>query len=228
MIQFNLLPDVKLEYIKARRTKQTVVLLATLMAGGALAVFVLLFLVVNVAQKKHLRDLNRDIQTYSTQLENTPDLNKILTIQNQLDSLPALHAQKPVTSRLFGFLTQTTPAKVTISKLSVNFTDNTIIVNGSADAISTVNQYVDTLKFTTYATADAAKQGKAFTNVVLANFSRADKTTTYQVTFAFDPVIFEGASDITLTVPKIITTRSETEKPEALFQTVPSTSQGGQ
>lgn len=43
MIQFNLLPDVKLEYIKANRAKHTVVVAASVTAAAALGIFILLF-----------------------------------------------------------------------------------------------------------------------------------------------------------------------------------------
>jgi len=217
MIQFNLLPDVKLEYIKAKRTKRTAILSSVALCGISFTVLVLLFLSVNILQKKHLSDLNKDINTYSSQLSNTQDLNKILTIQNQLASLPALHDQKAVASRLFGFLTQITPAQATISKFDIDFTANTMTISGSADSLSTVNKYADTLKFTNYKTADG-KQNSAFSNVVLTTFSHDNNTSTYELNLKFDPVIFDNAQDVTLTTPKIISTRSETEKPTDLFQ----------
>jgi len=218
MIQFNLLPDVKQEFMKAKRTKRLAIVLAGVIGGLALTIFIFLFLVVNVVQKKHLHDLNNDIQKYSKQLQDTPDLNKILTIQNQLNSLPALHGQKPVTSRLPNYLGKVTPAQANINKLHVDFTANNAQIVGVSDSLSTVNQFADTLKFTTF-TTDASTKGKpAFSNVVLTSFSRDNTTTNYQLSFNFDPAIFDDQNNITLTVPKTITTRSETEKPSALFQ----------
>lgn len=217
MIQFNLLPDVKLEYIKAKQTKRTAILTSVLICGVSFGVLLLLFTSVNIIQKKHLSDLNKDIKTYSDQLNNTKDLNKILTIQNQLTSLPALHDKKAVASRLFGYLTQVTPAQATISKFDVDFSANTMTISGGADSLSTVNKYADTLKFTTYKTADG-KEGNAFSDVVLATFSRSDKTTSYELNLKFDPVIFDNAQDVKLSTPRIISTRSETEKPTDLFQ----------
>lgn len=218
MIQFNLLPDVKLEYIKAQRSKHLVVVTAAIIAAATLVLFLLLLL-VNLTQRKHLSDLNKDIATYTKQLQNTPDLNKILTIQNQLNSLPALHDKRPIASRLFNYLTKVTPAQASITRLHVDFTTNTMTIVGGANTISTVNTYADTLKFTTFATTDGSKKGQAFNKVVLTSFNRSDKTTSYEINLSFDPAIFDGASDVTLTVPKTITTRSETEKPAALFQT---------
>lgn len=218
MIQFNLLPDVKLEYIKARRSKRMVLMTAIIVAGVALTIFILLFLVVNVYQKQRLNSLNSSIKKNTATLQAIPDLSKILTVQNQLNSLSGLHAEDPAASRLFDYLGQVTPAKVTISDVKADFTSNTINITGNADALSTVNQYVDTLKFTTYSIDDGESTTKAFSDVVLASFAKGEKDASYQLTFKFDPVIFDNTKQIKLTVPKIISTRSETEKPADLFK----------
>lgn len=217
MIQFNLLPDVKLEYIKARRSKRMVLLTATGVTAVSLLFFVGLFLVVNVLQTKHINDLNNDIKKHTATLQSIPDLNKILTVQNQLGSLTTLHDQKPITSRMITYLGQLTPAQATISNVKLDYATNTISITGNADALSTVNKFVDTLKFTTYTVSDSTPK-KAFSNVVLTSFGTADKGVTYQITMNFDPVIFDGTKDVKLVVPKIISTRSETEKPSDLFQ----------
>ncbi len=227
MIQFNLLPDVKQEFIKSKRTKRNTIALAGLVTAVAVTIMIILILVVDIAQKKHLRDLNGDIKKYSAQLQATPDLNKILTVQNQLNSLPALHDQKPVVSRLTDYLAKVTPAKASVTKLHVDFVTNTIEITGEADSLNTVNKYADTLKFTTYTTDTDSNPKPAFSDVVLSSFSRNDKTTNFTLSFNFDPAIFDTNNKITLTVPKTITTRSETEKPSDLFLTTP-TKTGGQ
>lgn len=218
MIQFNLLPDVKLEYIKARRTKRAVILIAGGTAALSLTILIILFVVVNIAQKQHLKNLTNDIKKHSEELRDTPDLNKILTIQNQLNSLPQLHNNKPVVSRLFGYITQLTPNQVSIDKFIIDYSANTISITGDADSLSTVNQYADTLKFTTYENADKTKNGKAFSDVVLKSFDRDVSAASYQIDLKFDLAIFDSASKVTLTVPSIISTRSATEKPASLFQ----------
>ncbi len=225
MVQFNLLPDVKLDFVKARRSKHTAIVIAAAIALTTLIIFVLLFLVVHVVQKKHLNDLNNDIKKYTAQIQKTPDLNKILTVQNQLHSLPGLHDQKPIVSRLPGYIAQVTPAQVSISSLQIDLSAHTITISGTADQLSTINTYVDTLKFTTFANKDGTKHGQAFSNVVLTSFSKGQQTT-YSLTMSYDPTIFDNAQEVTLTVPKTITTRGETEKPSALFQPQPTT--GGQ
>lgn len=213
MVQFNLLPDVKLEYVRARRTQRLVVAISTLLSIVALAIFIMLLLFVDVAQKKNLHDLDTDISSNSKTLKNTPDLNKILTVQNQLNSLPNLDAQKPSVGRLFTYVTQVTPAKAFITNLQADYTQSTLTITGTADALSTVNTYVDTLKFTTYQLQGDTTKTPAFSNVVLSAFSRDNTQATYTITLSFDPAIFNITNNVTLTVPNIISTRSEINQP---------------
>lgn len=221
MIQFNLLPDVKLQYIKAKNMRRTVVTVSTIVSMVSIAILVIMFLGVNVFQKKHLNNVGSDIDKYTKQLQDTPDLNKVLTVQNQLNSLPDLHNKKPYTSRLFVYLSQVTPADVSIGKLDVDFEAKTISISGSANKLSTVNIYVDTLKYTKYTTgeADNKTQVNAFSGVVLSSFSvDNEKGISYSILLSFDPTIFDNSKNISLIVPKQITTRSETEKPSELFK----------
>lgn len=222
MIQFNLLPDIKQQYIKAERQKHLVVFVSTIASIAAIAIFVILLLVVDVWQKKSISDLNSDIKSNSAELSDTKDLNKILTVQNQLGSLTALHDGKPVASRMFDDLSKLTPANATISKMTANFTDNTVLISGSADSLGTVNTFTDTLKFTSYSVSggsnDGSKGSHAFSKVVLSSFGKTSTTTTYTITASFDPVIFSEDGTVALTVPQITTTRSAIAQPTDLFK----------
>jgi len=220
MIQFNLLPDVKVQYLKARRNKRLVVGGSMLVIAVSIFVLILLAGVIYGVQKKNLHDLNNDVSRYTQQLKSTPDLNKILTVQNQLGSLTGMHDKKAVASRLFGYLTQVTPNAASISQLNVDLAQNTISITGAANSLDIVNTYADTLKFTTYKTkSGAASKNNAFSKVVLSQFSRTTSGATYTITAAFDPLIFNNASEVSLDVPHIISTRSATEQPADLFQT---------
>lgn len=223
MIEFNLLPDVKLQYVKTRRIKRLVTLAALLVAGVSLVIFLLLLAYVDVVQHKSSNDLTSNINSTSSTLQGTQDLNKILTIQNQLAVLPTLQDQKPVASRLFGYMTEITPAQATISNMSADFVQHTLTITGHADGLATVNQYTDTLKFTTYTTSTSSKNTNAFSGVVLASFSSDASGADYTINASFDPTIFSETTSITLTVPKITTTRSVLDQPSDLFkQTNPS------
>ena len=217
MIQLNLLPDIKLDYIKAKRTKRMVTLVAVMVAGVSLSLLILLFVVVNVLQKQHINNLAADIEANSAKLENTQDLDKILTIQNQLNALTDLHNKKPETSRAFDYLKELVPNNVSITQLDLDYVNGTLIFTGEADNIEEINTFVDTLKFTTYRNG-SEEEKKAFPEVVLNSFSKSEDSSTYQVTAKFDPVIFDTTQNIDFIVPSTVTTRSETEKPAALFE----------
>lgn len=214
MIQFNLLPDVKLDYVRTHRTKRIVTLVAGSIAAGSLTILVLLFLAVNVVQKNRLDGLSESIAEDTKTLQETPNLNKVLTVQNQLNSLTELHSRKPQLTRLDGYLQKITPTNVSIADLNIEFEGSAMTFSGAANNLATINKFIDTLKFTTYKYDDIT--GSPFSNVVLASFSNGQTEATYQITLLFDPVIFDSTKTITLDVPNTVTTRSATDKP--LFQ----------
>jgi hypothetical protein len=219
MIQFNLLPDIKIHYLRARRQKHLVLLSSIVVIIASVALLALLISVVFVLQKKNIGDLSQDITSASKELEGTRDLNKMLTVQNQLRSLNDLHDSKPVATRLFGYVNQATPAAVSISRFMVDFEKFTLSISGSTDNLGTVNTFADTLKFTTFHTAENVDDEKrAFSAVVLSSFGRDAKGANYTITMNFDPTIFSEKEEVTLTVPKKVTTRSEIEQPAALFR----------
>lgn len=201
MIQFNLLPDVKLEYVKAQHTKRLLTSVSIIVSLAALAVLLLALAAVDGVQKKSLHDLNNDISKYSTQIKNVKDLDKILTVQNQLGTLTSLHDQKPVASRLFTYISQVTPAQANLNKLTVDFTANTMVIGGDAPSLDVVSTYTDTLKATSYKVSGSSSAPKAFSNVVLSNFGRDSKGATFTITLSFDPAIFSSQNNVTLTVP---------------------------
>lgn len=223
MIQFNLLPDVKVAFITARRTKRMVSLLATVVIGTSLAIVTILIVIIFGWQRASLSNLDRSIKASANDLRSQTDIDKVLTVQNQLSSIDDLHAQKPEVARVFVYLTQVTPSKITVSTLAVDFATPTVSIIGQAPSIEEVNKYVDTLKFTTVGNNDkgtAVTAGtKAFTQVVLAAYTLDSSGASFTITFAYNPMIFSSSeTNLKLTVPKITSTRSETERPADLFK----------
>jgi len=218
MIQFNLLPDVKIQYIKAQRSKKMVLLIASLSSAGLLGITLLIALHVYVAQKVQLSNVDKSIKNYSNELKNTPEVDKILTVQNQLNTLVDLHEKKPVTSRIYDYVPKLTPQNVKIGSLGIDYATNKVTISGTADSLQNVNKYVDTFKFTTYKSDVVTDELPAFKSVVLSSFSKDEKGASYTITADFDPLLFDGTKKITLIIPKKYTTRSITEQPnEALF-----------
>jgi hypothetical protein len=232
MIQLNLLPHVKLEYIRAQRTRRLVLSVALIVTVASIAVLVLFF-AANLYQKKHLNDVSNSVNTDINQLKSTPNIDKILTVQNQLESLSGLHSQKPAASRLFSFLNQLTPSSVSISDLSIDFNQHTVTITGSANALSSINQYVDTLKLTTYTSDSQSSATPAFSQVILSNFGISTENNgngqpaNYTINFGFDQNLFNVTyNNVNLNVPSTTTTRLEEQQPTDLFQTSSSNSGG--
>jgi Tfp pilus assembly protein PilN len=222
MIQLNLLPDVKIEFLRTTRNKRLVIGISLVVIAVSVAVLLLLASIAYGFQKKNVSDLDKDIATYNKQLKDTPDLDKVLTIQNQLNALTKLHEDKADATRIFPFLTQLTPTTASISQFKLDVAESKITIQGSATSLTAANTFIDTLKFTTYQTVaeDGTAEGdgtKAFSNVVMNQFSQSGSGAMYGIECNYDPAIFNNASNVKLTVPKIISTRSLTEQPTDLF-----------
>ena len=216
MIQFNLLPDVKQQYIHTQAIKRLVMSVSFVAGIAALAIFLLALSSVYVVQKKSIGDLNRDIQTNSVALKDVQNITDILTVQGQLNTLSSLHQQEPAASRIFGFLSQLTPTQATISDLKIDYAQNTMTISGNAPGLDVVNTFVDGLKFTTYTVHGETTSQSAFSTVVLASFSRNAKSATYSITLSFDPAIFNNANDVTLSVGG--QTQAVADQPSVIFK----------
>lgn len=223
MAEFNLLPDVKMLYLRTKRLERLVVTASVIVGSISLAVFLLLFVYVDIFQHTSIDHLNTQIDSSKSTLMQNKSLNEVLTVQNQLNGLPQLESNTPTVSRLFNYITDLTPVNVTIASLDISFTANTITVNGGADTLSTVNTYVDTFKYATYNdSTDNTKNNQAFNSVVLTSFNFDNSQTSgsqaqYTITCNFAPTLFHSSDNITLQVPTEITTRSILDQP-ALFK----------
>jgi hypothetical protein len=213
-----------MEYVKAKRAKRTTVTFSLLVSSAAVVLTGLLFSFVQFGQKKHIDNLTKDISKELTALRSTPDLDKILTIQNQLASLPDLHARKPAVSRLFTYIQQVTPIGVAISSLELDLQNSSIKATGTADDLAKGATLADTYKFAEYITGTGNEQTKTkiFSNVV-STLARDEKgVTSYTITANYDPKIFDNTVTLAISVPSTITTRSVLNKPASIF-----TEQGG-
>lgn len=134
MIQVNLVPDVKLELIKAQRHRNIVISTAIIVMIASVAVVALLGLVIGyqVVRTKLITD---DIMRLDQKFRSQPDIDKTVTIQNQLASIQATHANKAMTSRMFDLLVE---ASATGTDNAVTY--NTFNVDTSAKTISIVAQ----------------------------------------------------------------------------------------
>lgn len=216
MIQFNLLPDVKQQYIRTQRAKRLVISVSFIAGAASLFILAASLFSVYIVQKKSINDLHSQIRASSNTLQQSPHIADILTVQSQLNSLSALLSQNPAASRVFGFLSQVTPTQATISDLKVDYVQHSMTIGGNAPSLDVVNTFVDGLKFTTYTLKGQAGSKSAFSTVVLASFSRTSKSATYSVTLNFDPAIFDNANEVTLSVGGLA--QASSQQPSIIFK----------
>ncbi len=202
MLQFNLLPDVKKEYVKSKRTKRLIISFSFLVSVVSLGIVALLFSVVQIAQKQHISDLTEDIVASEKRIQSVQDIDKMLTVQNQLSLLPSLHEDKPKTSRIFSYVKFLSPEKVKVSLLNFDAISGTIIMQGSADSIATVNKFVDNIKAARYRVevleGEAASELAIPFSQVGTELSSDNSLASFKLQMNFDPAIFNNTQEISL------------------------------
>ncbi len=197
MIQFNLLPDIKKEYVRAKRTKRLIVSGATLLSVEVVGVTVVLFSFVHVAQKQHIKHLTEDIKKKADGIQSTENLNTMLTVQNQLSLLPGLHKSKPETSRLFSYVTLVSPAAVVMTTVDLDTTLNTLTISGEADNLATVNKLVNNIKAAQYALAGEQGGTATFSDVV-TELAGDNEGATFNISMNYDPIIFDNTQAVVM------------------------------
>jgi len=135
MIEINLIPDVKLELIRSQRARAKVVTFSILTGIISIAVVMLLAFYVYGVQNIRSALYDKTIDEEFSELSSVEDLDKSLTIQNQLSKISELHDNKNLYSRFFNVLVAIMPPApndVKISSLEVDSDSKTISIDGQA------------------------------------------------------------------------------------------------
>jgi Tfp pilus assembly protein PilN len=178
MIEINLIPDVKLELLKARRQRKMVISAAILVSIAAGAGVVLLVLYAFGVQTVADTLADNAIKDENHKLSKVKDLSKTLTIQNQLEQLSRSQNDKNITSRLFDIISATVPEgknAVSIKKLAFTAVDGTISIDGEAsngyEALEVFKKTVAQTKFQYNLDGRAQEPVKIATNISDGNRS---------------------------------------------------------
>lgn len=221
-VQFNLLPPSKMKVVSARTEANAVTKKVMLATAICAALFILLLIYTAFIQRAVISSTKNSITAKTAELQKTPNLNTILTVENQLQTAASLHEQQHDTSRIFKYLVKLTPVRASVSNLDLQTTDNSLKISGTADSAGTVNAFIDSLKYAQYKIGNSAPVN-AFSSVVEDGFSISGKTVNYSLSASFDPQLFannlaDSAGHLitpTLIVPASTTTR--TNNPGSLF-----------
>lgn len=201
MVQFNLLPDVKKEYIKTKRTRKIIASFSFLITSVFIGVTVLLFLFVRFAQTKNIDDLTNDIKSETSQIQAQEDVSRKLTVQNQLTILTPLHEGKPEVSRVFDYVRFYSPDTAELSELTVDTTDNVMTISGNISTLAEANRLVDNIKSVTYATYNPSEDKPEAVNeqaytITEASVSSDGEQARFEVEYEFNPDIFDNTLEV--------------------------------
>lgn len=228
MIELNLLPDVKRQFIAAARAKRKVVTMMIFVSIGSAGIVALLALHVYGIQALQGAALDSSVKKSSAKLSEVADLNNYLTIQNQLGAVSALHEDKGLYSRLFTILPTLSPASpsnISITKLDIDNELGVISIEGYGADYSAVNVFENTLRNAevSYSKDDATTVEKLFSDVLLSDVSlgedaEAKKVTVFKVALPYTKAVFERtAANVLVTVPNKDATTSTQQIPQELF-----------
>lgn len=211
MIGLNLLPDVKKEFISAQRTRNFVISLSILgmIIAAGLTVFLALF--VYVGQETAI-NLEKDaISKNQAELSAKPEIEKYLTIQNQLSSLGALHDKdhKSIYSRLFSYLIKLNPAapnSVSLGSIKVSSEEKAISLQGSTADYRGLNVFENTLKKAnfTYRIGEEKYETPLFTTVDLTSASLSNINESTIVSFEIQLTYTPEACQPNLENPELV------------------------
>ncbi len=200
MIQFNLLPDVKKQYVKAKRAKRLIYVGSLIVSAAAVGLTVVMFSYVHGYQSNRIDHKTRQISEKAAEIQQTANLNEILTVQNQLVLLPGLHQDTPETSRVFDYVTFMSPKEVTLQQLDVDYEDSTITLTGSADKLVTVNKFVENVRATRYVVqsdAELSEESIPF-SAIETELTGDNDGADFDIVFTFDPIVFDNTQDVIL------------------------------
>lgn len=230
MITLNLLPDIKREYIKTRRTYARVISLSVLISLAVVGLTVLLAVWVYGVQTVHTALITDSIKKNEAKLKEIKDVSKYVTIQNQLANISALHSDKSDFSRLLRFLPQFNPAEpdnVVLNSVAINKEEGTLAMQGDTSSYTGLVKFRDTLQKAKvhYKTADSDDSTEAvlFTKVEVAEQALATNTggelagtrVNFRIIATYTPEAFANSSkEVTVTVPTIETTPSKRDTPD--------------
>mgnify|MGYP006920011125 FL=1 len=232
MIEINLLPNVKRELLKTRAMRNRVISISFLVGGASIAAVVVLALILG-SQIAAEAVQNGVIKDRNDKLMAVEDLNKVVTIQNQLTKINEQHSGKKINSRIFDVVTAVNPVapnNVSFSDIKVNPESKTITLEGSA-----VNGYsaLETLKKTILNTKVQTTDGDKSSEVSLTKEikdgdtsfgenSEGKKVLQFSFSFEYAEELLAPANNGTVSIltptGKVDVTDSRQGIPDSLFK----------
>lgn len=237
MIRLNMLPEVKREYIRARKLQAKVIsiaILASIVAGGLILLLTLWVYGAQTLQKNGLTDsINKNMKS----LKAVKDIDKYVAIQNQLANIDSLHDSKSVYSRLFTVLPKLNPAapnSVRLNSFGIDGPTKTATFEGQTASFTALQTFRDTLQNAKLSyrlpdTEENAEPENLFSSVVIdtqsiARGSKGEVVVSFKIIAVHNDFLFQrGVTVNDVLVPNKETTQSTVDAPSVFAPTQPTT-----
>jgi len=232
MIQINLVPDVKQEMLHAQRMRNVAISLSIVIGLVAVAVVVALALILG-GQVAVQKIQEGQITTGYNKLSSVSDLDSALTIQNQLGTISSQNDKRTIDSRLLDVIAAINPPApndVKLSKVTLDPTQNTITLEGSAVGAYPATDVFRKTILNTKITAkqqgnDSAEEMPLTSNVTLQDTSYGEdasgaKVVRFTIIFTYpDGLLDNRMSDVKISTPsaRVDVTDSKTLIPDSMF-----------
>lgn len=206
MVQINLLPDIKKQYIKSQQIKHTVIVASVLISVVAFTIAALLFAYVRIVQPQHRANLQTDIDAAVSRQKEFPDAAKLVTIQNALKQIGQLQNSRSITSRSFAYVASVTPLDITYRSINYDSVSGLMTLTGTAKDTDITNELANNIKSATYTYQENNQEvtGKPFTSSRFSSpisKSEEDGTVAFTMEIGIAPELFaENRSGIEIHV----------------------------
>ncbi len=134
MIEINLIPDVKQEFLKAQRTRNAVATVAGIVGASAVVATVVLGLTYGgIIAVGAIQD--NTIKNEFAKLEKVEDLNNTVTVQNQLSKVSGHFTEQQIFSRMIDIVNATNPGgndAISVTDLTVDPASKLVTVQAIA------------------------------------------------------------------------------------------------
>ena len=231
MIQLNLLPDVKKEFLHVKSMRRKVIataILVTIVSGAALAAAGLFI----VSQEGLIAWRTNLIEEKAEELSSIENIDEYLTIQAQLKQIDGLHSSKLITSKLFDILPSINPDNPNSARFSsvmLSTEGTSVTLSGGVRTVSALTTLRDTMVNAGIRYQEEGVEGEVtdqlFSDVVIQEYgysADSDRPATrvgFTIIATYNPVVFKPTSqNLRISVPNKETTQSVEASPQVRFE----------